>query len=231
MIENLIIIFLINLLVVSILFSISLVIKKADIIDIYWGPSFSLSCLILLLINKNYSFPHLILIGLVAFWSLRLGSYLYTRWQCWASEAKSYLWRIPGMPRWLAWSRRAMTRVSLRSKICLTTIRKLWKVRTARRCSRRRSILTTTCCSCLSTILSRTQLTQPNRSRLPASRSSACCVKRQNCMWSFIRSKASATRACSRRGRTIEQIYLVRCVRVCHPPSSLPQSRRKCWLP
>ena len=79
MIENLITIFLINLLVVSILFSISLVIKKADIIDIYWGPSFSVSCLILLLINKNYSFPHLILIGIVAFWSLRLGLYLYIR--------------------------------------------------------------------------------------------------------------------------------------------------------
>ena len=79
MIENLIIIFLINLLVVSILFSISLIIKKADIIDIYWAPSFLLSCLILLLINKNSSFPHLILIIIVGIWSIRLGLYLYIR--------------------------------------------------------------------------------------------------------------------------------------------------------
>jgi len=79
MIENLIIIFLINLLVVSILFGVSLVIKKADIIDIYWGPSFLLSCLTLLLINKNLSFPHLILITIVGIWAIRLGSYLYIR--------------------------------------------------------------------------------------------------------------------------------------------------------
>ena len=79
MIENLIIIFLINLLVVSILFSISLIIKKADIIDIYWAPSFLLSCLTLLLINKNSSFPHLILITIVGIWSIRLGLYLYIR--------------------------------------------------------------------------------------------------------------------------------------------------------
>ena len=79
MIENLIIIFLINLLVVSILFGVSLVNKKADIIDIYWGPSFLLSCLTLLLINKNLSFPHLILITIVGIWAIRLGSYLYIR--------------------------------------------------------------------------------------------------------------------------------------------------------
>ena len=79
MIENLIIIFLINLLVVSILFGISLVNKKADIIDIYWGPSFLLSCLTLLSINKNSAFPHLILIIIVGIWAIRLGSYLYIR--------------------------------------------------------------------------------------------------------------------------------------------------------
>ena len=79
MIENLIIIFLINLLVVSILFGISLVNKKADIIDIYWGPSFLLSCLTLLSINKNSAFPHLILVIIVGIWAIRLGSYLYIR--------------------------------------------------------------------------------------------------------------------------------------------------------
>ena len=79
MIENLIIIFLINLLVVSILFGVSLVNKKADIIDIYWGPSFLLSCLTLLLINKNSAFPHLILVIIVGIWAIRLGSYLYIR--------------------------------------------------------------------------------------------------------------------------------------------------------
>ena len=79
MIENLIIIFLINLLVVSILFGISLVNKKADIIDIYWGPSFLLSCLTLLSINKNSTFPHLILVIIVGIWAIRLGSYLYIR--------------------------------------------------------------------------------------------------------------------------------------------------------
>ena len=47
MLENFITIFVFNLLIVSVLFVISLWIKKADIIDIYWGPAFLLSSLII----------------------------------------------------------------------------------------------------------------------------------------------------------------------------------------
>jgi steroid 5-alpha reductase family enzyme len=79
MLENFITIFVFNLLIVSILFVISLWIKKADIIDIYWGPAFLLSGLIILFINQNYSLPSNIIIFIIGLWSIRLGSHLYSR--------------------------------------------------------------------------------------------------------------------------------------------------------
>ncbi len=79
MFENFIIIFLFNLIIVSILFLISLKIKKADIIDIYWAPSFFFSSIIILLVNQSYSWVNTIIICIVALWSIRLGSHLYSR--------------------------------------------------------------------------------------------------------------------------------------------------------
>ena len=79
MLENFITIFVFNLLIVSILFVISLWIKKADIIDIYWGPAFLLSSLIILFINQSYSLPSFVIIFVLGLWSIRLGSHLYSR--------------------------------------------------------------------------------------------------------------------------------------------------------
>ena len=79
MLENFITIFVFNLLIVSVLFVISLWIKKADIIDIYWGPAFLLSSLIILFINQSYSLPSLVIIFVLGLWSIRLGSHLYSR--------------------------------------------------------------------------------------------------------------------------------------------------------
>ena len=79
MLENFITIFVFNLLIVSVLFVISLWIKKADIIDIYWGPAFLLSSLIILFINQSYSLPIIVVIFVLGLWSIRLGSHLYSR--------------------------------------------------------------------------------------------------------------------------------------------------------
>ena len=79
MLENFITIFVFNLLIVSVLFVISLWIKKADIIDIYWGPAFLLSSLIILFINQSYSLPSFVIIFVLGLWSIRLGSHLYSR--------------------------------------------------------------------------------------------------------------------------------------------------------
>ena len=79
MLENFITIFVFNLLIVSVLFVISLWIKKADIIDIYWGPAFLLSNLIILFLNQSYSLPSTLIIFVIGLWSIRLGSHLYSR--------------------------------------------------------------------------------------------------------------------------------------------------------
>lgn len=79
MLENFITIFVFNLLIVSVLFVISLWIKKADIIDIYWGPAFLLSSLIILFLNQSYSLPSIVIIFVLGLWSIRLGSHLYSR--------------------------------------------------------------------------------------------------------------------------------------------------------
>ena len=79
MLENFITIFVFNLSIVSVLFVISLWIKKADIIDIYWGPAFLLSSLIILFINQSYSLPSFVIIFILGLWSIRLGSHLYSR--------------------------------------------------------------------------------------------------------------------------------------------------------
>lgn len=79
MLENFITIFVFNLLIVSVLFVISLWIKKADIIDIYWGPAFLLSSLIILFLNKSYSLPITVIVFVLGLWSIRLGSHLYSR--------------------------------------------------------------------------------------------------------------------------------------------------------
>ena len=79
MIENLIIILAFNWLIVTLLWFSTLKIKRADFIDIYWGPSFFLSALLIFLLNNNFTLANFIILILVGIWGLRLALYLFFR--------------------------------------------------------------------------------------------------------------------------------------------------------
>ena len=79
MLENFLIIIAFNWIIVTILWLISLKTLRADFIDVYWGPSFFFSAMILLLIQKNFYISNFILLFLIGLWSFRLGIYLYLR--------------------------------------------------------------------------------------------------------------------------------------------------------
>ena len=79
MIENLLIILAFNWLIVTLLWFSTLKIKRADFIDIYWGPSFFFSALLILLLNNNFTLANFIILILVGIWGLRLALYLFFR--------------------------------------------------------------------------------------------------------------------------------------------------------
>ena len=79
MIENLIIILAFNWLIVTLLWFSTLKIKRADFIDIYWGPSFFFSALLIFLLSYNFTLANFIVLILVGIWSLRLALYLFFR--------------------------------------------------------------------------------------------------------------------------------------------------------
>ena len=79
MIENFLIILAFNWFVVTLLWFSTLKIKRADFIDIYWGPSFFFSALLIFFISKNYTFANFIILILVGVWSIRLALYLFLR--------------------------------------------------------------------------------------------------------------------------------------------------------
>ena len=79
MIENFLIILALNWSVVTILWLATLKIQRADFIDIYWGPSFFLSGLLLLLLEKNFTSSSYMLLLLVGIWGFRLAFYLLAR--------------------------------------------------------------------------------------------------------------------------------------------------------
>ena len=79
MIENLVIILAFNWLVVTLLWFSTLKIKRADFIDIYWGPSFFFSALLIFLLNNNFTLANFIILILVGIWGLRLALYLFFR--------------------------------------------------------------------------------------------------------------------------------------------------------
>ena len=68
-----------NFIVITILWISSLKTKRADFIDIYWGPSIFFSFLLVLTINNSFSITEMIALFLVAIWSFRLGIYLLIR--------------------------------------------------------------------------------------------------------------------------------------------------------
>ena len=78
MIENLLIILALNWLIVTLLWFSTLKIKRADFIDIYWGPSFFFSTAIIYFLDNDYSLPKIIALSLVGLWGIRLGIYLFS---------------------------------------------------------------------------------------------------------------------------------------------------------
>ena len=79
MIENFLIILAFNWLIVTLLWFSTLKIKRADFIDIYWGPSFFFSALLIFFISKNFTLANFIILILVGVWSIRLALYLFLR--------------------------------------------------------------------------------------------------------------------------------------------------------
>ena len=77
MIENLIIILAINTFVISILWLSQLKTRRADLIDVYWGPSFFISILAVAIKDNSFqSVAVLISLALLGVWGFRLGIYL-----------------------------------------------------------------------------------------------------------------------------------------------------------
>ena len=79
MFENFLIILAFNWVAVTILWFSTLKIKRADFIDIYWGPSFFLSALLIFFLNNNFTLASYIILILVGIWGMRLGLYLFFR--------------------------------------------------------------------------------------------------------------------------------------------------------
>ena len=68
-----------NFVVITILWISSLKTRRADFIDIYWGPSFFFSLLLVLVINNSFSLTEIISLFLITIWGFRLGIYLLIR--------------------------------------------------------------------------------------------------------------------------------------------------------
>ena len=79
MIENFFVILAFNWLIVTLLWFSTLKIKRADFIDIYWGPSFFFSALLIFFLNINFTLANFIVLILVGIWSTRLALYLFFR--------------------------------------------------------------------------------------------------------------------------------------------------------
>ena len=79
MIENFLIILTFNWFVVTLLWFSTLKIKRADFIDIYWGPSFFFSALLIFFLSNNFTLANFIILILVGIWSMRLALYLFFR--------------------------------------------------------------------------------------------------------------------------------------------------------
>ena len=79
MIENFLVILAFNWLIVTLLWFSTLKIKRADFIDIYWGPSFFFSALLIFFLNNNFTLANFIVLILVGVWGMRLALYLFFR--------------------------------------------------------------------------------------------------------------------------------------------------------
>ena len=79
MIENFLVILTFNWLIVTLLWFSTLKIKRADFIDIYWGPSFFFSALLIFFLNNNFTLANFIVLILVGIWGMRLALYLFFR--------------------------------------------------------------------------------------------------------------------------------------------------------
>ena len=79
MFENFLIILAFNWFAVTILWFSTLKIKRADFIDIYWGPGFFLSALLIFFLHQNFTLANYIILILVGAWGFRLALYLFSR--------------------------------------------------------------------------------------------------------------------------------------------------------
>ncbi len=79
MIENFLFILAFNWLIVTLLWFSTLKIKRADFIDIYWGPSFFFSALLIFFLKNNFTLANFIVLILVGIWGMRLALYLFFR--------------------------------------------------------------------------------------------------------------------------------------------------------
>lgn len=91
---------LVVLLMVSVLWAISVPLKDASIIDMFWGPLFVAMAWVLLAVSDELLLKPYLITLLVTLWGLRLGFHLMAR-NLGEGEDKRYrLWRERGGPNW-----------------------------------------------------------------------------------------------------------------------------------
>ncbi|ABS64509.1 protein of unknown function DUF1295 [Parvibaculum lavamentivorans DS-1] len=68
----------------------SVILRDAGIVDIFWGLGFVIIALATWSLNPGYSTRAALIAGLTALWGLRLAGHLYLRWRREASEDRRY---------------------------------------------------------------------------------------------------------------------------------------------
>lgn len=76
--------------IMVLLWALSRLLQDVSIVDIYWGPGFVVIALITLAQAPILTLHNLILASMVCLWGLRLGFYMYGRWQKKAEEDPRY---------------------------------------------------------------------------------------------------------------------------------------------
>jgi len=67
------------LIYVTLIWALSVLLRNAGIVDIFWGPGFLLVALIYLLLADGFEGRRVLVAALVALWGLRLGAYIFWR--------------------------------------------------------------------------------------------------------------------------------------------------------
>jgi len=75
------------------LWAISVPLRNASIVDIFWGPGFALIALVTLFVADGYAPRQWLLVGMTVAWGLRLGAYLASRNIGHGEDARYARWR------------------------------------------------------------------------------------------------------------------------------------------